>query len=186
MRLIALAALVTCFFSAEPVSATDALNIYTDNQRTSCLITDVAPGPISLYVFHENTPEAVWSRFRVVADEGFTAVFVSHSVPPGFLYLGEPMVDYTVSYGGCWIGTFLVTTLVFDAFGTSEPCARVWLDDAPSSYLPGELLTSDCTEGLKIPVTNGPAVANYIVACPAWCIVATETSTWGSVKALYR
>ncbi len=164
MRIVAL---VLAGFFAGSAWAVDSLNIYADAERSSCLISDVAPGPITIYIFHENSPEAVWSKFRVVADEGFTAVFVSHSVPPEFLYLGDPMVDYTVAYGGCRIDTFLISTLVFDGAGTSEACAHVWLDDAPSSYLPGELLTSDCTEELRIPSTNGPAVVNYN-GCPAW------------------
>ena len=186
MRITRLAAVaVVAVLSAAPATATESLNIYGDAEHSSCLISDVAPGPITLYIFHENTPEAFWSMFRVAADGGFTGLLVSHSVPPGFFYLGDPMVDYSISYGGCRLGTFLIATLVFDGFGTSETCAHIWLDDAPSSYLPGELLTSGCSEELKIPATNGPAVVNYD-DCPAWCITATEESSWGRIKALYR
>jgi hypothetical protein len=162
------------------------ISIFSDTGGTNCLVTDHQPGMISLYIVQRYSSGAVASQFRVETSDGFTGVYVSHSVAPGFLDLGSPPDDYSVSYSGCVTGDFLVATLIYQGFGTSAACSHIEIRPAPTSPVPGEIAIVDCSSNLVAGTTFGPAVVNYQGECLVWCIGAVESSTWGKIKAMYR
>ncbi len=163
----------------------NVLNIFSDAQGTNCLVSDIQPGIITVYVFH-STIGATASQFRIATDAGFTGSYISHQVASPFLEMGTPPVDYSVAYCCfCYTGSFLVATISYLGLGTSAPCSHISIEPAPTSPIPGEVAVIDCDFELAVPNTSGPAVVNY-TNCAAWCIGATESSTWGRIKALYR
>ena len=178
-------AVAAVLFPAIGLCQLNVLNIFSDPQGTNCLITDAQPGIIAIYVFH-NTNEAIASQFRIATDAGFTGTYISHQVAPTFLDLGTPPVDYSVSYASCAIGSFLVTTVVYFGVGTSAPCSQISIAPAPTSPIPGQVAVVQCVLDVVVGHSNGPAVVNYTGACFGWCIGATEPSSWGRIKALYR
>jgi hypothetical protein len=77
-----------------------------------------------------------------------------------------------------------VVRLTYQVVGTSAPCAT--LEVVP---YPGEdyLRAWDCSGNAVEARTFGPLWVNYIPSCGSlWCVLATEETTWGRVKALYR
>lgn len=163
-----------------------SINIFADPGGGSCLVSDLEPGPIALYLIVWGSSGTTASQFRLATDGGFTGVYVSQAPAPGFLALGEPPVDYAVAYGGCMTGSFLIATVTYFGFGTSSDCSHIEIRAAPTSPLPGEIAAVTCDNQLVATSSHGPAVVNYRHGCPAWCIGATEPSTWGRIKALYR
>lgn len=185
MRNASVAVLMTILLASKPVFA-DTLDIFSDSQGMNCLVTDNAPGTIPIYIFHDVGPQGTTaSQFRVATDAGFTGVYISHQVAPGFLYLGTPPDDYSVAYSSCMLGRFLISTVNYLGFGTSAACSHIWLAAAPTSPIPGEMAVIACFEPLTVPLTH-IAVVNFTGSCPAWCIGATEPTSWGKIKALYR
>ena len=181
---LGLAAMVL-FFPSTGLCQLNVLNIFSDVQGTDCLVSDTHPGTITIYVFH-HTNGATASQFRIATDAGFTGTYISHQVAPPFLDLGTPPDDYAVSYCCfCYVGSFLVTTINYLGFGTSAPCSHMSIEPAPTSPIPGEVAIVNCDFDVSIGHTSGPAVVNFS-SCPAWCINATEPSSWGAIKALYR
>ena len=144
------------------------------------------PGVNSFYVIHKFSVGRVASQFRIDDATGLTPF--AQTSP--FLPVGTWNVDLSIAYGECLVGSFIVMTLDFLWLGTPLPTNCNHLIEvlpAPTSPLPGNIVIVDCAQ----PVGNVyAATGNYSVYgspfCGPYCTVATEESTWGSVKALYR
>jgi hypothetical protein len=163
-----------------------SLGIFSDMNGWGCMVDDVAPGFIATYVIHQNVGGATAVQFRVATEQGFTGVYSSHQEGSGFLGIGLPPEDYSVAYGGCIDGTFLVATIIYQGFGTSTACSHIEVAPAPTSPLPGEIVAADCNfQYLRLPAYRFLEV-NHQEACPLCYVNAVEPSTWGRVKALYR
>ena len=177
---------IVMVWASRAVGAAGTIDLFSDPVGGSCIIADHEPGPLTIYVLHRNTEAVAAAQFAVVGDPGFTASFLSMTVPSNFLFIGTPE-DLSIAYQGCLSGSFLIATLTYQGYGTSTACSHVWVRPAPTSPIPGEIAVLDeCSFHLAVGATWGPLVVNYLNQCPAWCIVATEPTSWGKIKALYR
>jgi hypothetical protein len=118
-------------------------------------------------------------RFRVAASPGFTGVWLSDATP--YYKVGSSPTDLEVGFNKCLIGTNLVATITYQVFGTST-CSDLSIA-APAGFIAP--FFDDC--GFEeIPLfNNGPLHVNCSGSfnCSP---VATEPTTWGRVKSLYR
>ena len=157
---------------------------FSDAAGTNCLLEDHSPGTLNVYVVHTTVPGGATAVQFAVTATGFTGTFLSATPAPGFLYLGDAS-DYSVAFGGCYIGTFLVATFQYQGYGTSENCSSLNVSPAPTSPAPGQVVSISCDCCVDVLSTN-PLVVNSTQECLACTANATEESSWGRVKALYR
>ncbi len=184
----ALGAVAIMSLAVASVDIADAIPgglVILDESGLNCIFSDTQPGTLTLHLFHTHTGGAQASQFRIEAVGGFTGVLLSSTPTPGFLTLGDVTTDYSIAYGGCQVGSFPIATVVYQVFGTSSTCSRVDIKPAPTSAIPGAVVSYSCESVLESASTL-PAIINYTDGCIAWCISGTESSTWGKIKALYR
>jgi hypothetical protein len=151
------------------VAMADHFGVYTDNTGSSCLL---APGFTSgATVIEKFSAGSTGSRFKVSLPAG--TQFFSFST--GFTPVGDIRTDLAVGYGVCIPGDIVIGTLV--AILTPGT-----IQVLPSDGGFANIIYTDCGFAEK-PATGGTAHVGEAGGCNE---VATEPSTWGQVKALYR
>lgn len=154
------------------------LSLYSDAALTQCSLSDVVPGTANVYLTELPNGGATGSRFRVAASPGFTGVWLSETSP--FTTIGNSQTDLSVGFGNCRDGRFVVLTMTYQLYGTSE-CSQLSFTPALGQT---ELYCLDCSFGMEC---NGlyPLYVNCSGShgCDP---LPVESTTWGSVKALYR
>jgi hypothetical protein len=160
------------------------IGVYADAGAGACTLDDSQPRAFDLFVVHTDMDGMLSSRFRVVESSGFTATYVGESIATN-LHFGDLHSGIDVIYDLCSAGSLLLATISYDGHGTSEPCSTVEIAEfAPSTT--GQPETMDCNFGWFPAAPFGPLLVNPTDQCSQWCVVATEATTWGRVKALYR
>jgi hypothetical protein len=166
--------------AAGPVLAAHSIGIYADELAQSCEISDPGGGvQKTFYIVHTNEDLGViGSAWQLQWDPGMTMVWVGDDATPLFK-VGDAMNGAQISYTQCTTGTFKIDSVTMLSFGTSAPCSYLRLGPHPTQ---GRVMV-DC--GFRyMPFTSGEAIVNANGTCA--CTVATEPTTWGTVKALYR
>jgi hypothetical protein len=161
-----------------PASA-DRLSIYSDAALTQYTIDDSVPRVVTLYVAGYLF-ESSGVRFSVRPGPGFTGVWLSDT--SAFYPYGSSPTDIAIGFGRCVTSrSVLILTMSYQMFGTSSPCSE--LRAAP----PDGFLYAIGTQCGADEVIIWPLDKLY-ANCPNPPIppVATESSTWGKVKSLYR
>jgi len=138
-----------------------------------------------------NANGAAAAQFKVSDTSG---LFPTTQTTP-FLSLGTWNTDLSVSYGACLTGDINVMTLNFFWFGTPiTGCNnRLEIVAAPTSPIPGAIATVECDFQTLTPALGGRAFIDPNIVCLGSCgdlepcqPVATESRTWGGIKALYQ
>lgn len=165
------------------VAMADHIGIFTDQTGTSgdnCTLVPTDFSPFTVYVVHQTDVGATGSVFKVVNNSGYS---ISAAVLGGYLSIGDAFTDLSLAYGGCTPGDFAVLSL--NGFGFPVPgpvCGEVLVVNAPSQ---ATIIAVDCIFA-EIPASGGKFVFNSNETCPCIAPNATEESTWGKVKSLYR
>jgi hypothetical protein len=138
--------------------------------------------PVSLYIVHEVSVGAVGSRWSV--SNGVTQ-FVSLGYTCGGVSIsGDPADGVMVGYGGCVASPHSACRLDYMKL-TGDPivgCYHMRVEPFPGD---SDVLVTDCA------MVDKAATGGYFSfelpphSCDD-CAVGIETTTWGSVKALYR
>lgn len=170
LLLVAAALMVASVAMATP----DHISVYTDATASSCNLASGFTSTATV-VYHGFTPGgSTGCRFKVVGPAG-SNIF---SLTTTWVTIGNIANDLSMAFGGCVEGTFSLGTI-----------AAIWAPGNGGAVVaadgfPGILMT-DCLFG-EYPATGG----TFCVAAPSECFctppVATEPSTWGKVKSLYR
>lgn len=174
-----------------------AIGIYADQYASECGIRDVA-GPRTLYVVLKFNPGSRSSSFRVEESSGLTATLLSFSSPYAGV-TGDPMSGIAIAHDGqCTVGDVISLELQMLFMGTSPPCSWLRIAGHPSS-IDGEPEVYDCALnrhaatwlGIHVDPNLGcfcPGGTDHLCpACrPGMEPVATSSTTWGRIKALYR
>ena len=155
------------------VARADHLGVYSDGSGASCAL---APGFTSTAtVLHKFTLGTRGSSFGLELPAG--SVFFGFSTafsPP----LPPEAGTITLDYGTCLQGSFVVGTIV----AILEP-GTLWV--RPGGGLANVMVT-DCDLVEKAATCGGAYVGPNLGYCPSCETVATEQTTWGAVKSLYR
>ena len=159
----------------------DHIGIYSDDSGSSCNLISAGGPPFTetTAVIHSFATGATGVRFKIdqSAATGISVVGMGTTFVP----IGSFATDLSVAYGNCLSGSIVVGHLQI-----------IWLT-APSGTLSVVKPQTDLYNSIRYwdcamvdhPATGGHAVingSNSSCADPT----AVETSTWGSVKALYR
>jgi hypothetical protein len=153
------------------VAMADHLGIYADTQGTSCALG--APGFYNLnaHVMHKFSAGTTGSRFKITVPVG-SMIFAFNSP---FLASGIPTSDESVGYGGCQTGSFVIGSLV-----AQLTAGQLKIEVAD---LQPFLMHTDCTF-TELPIHGGAAYVGTTGDCEE--PLATQQSTWGKVKSLYK
>jgi hypothetical protein len=171
-----------------PASAQSGGNItvYADPAGSLCSIADQSPGQFSVFVLHTNMTGMFTADLRVFEGAGFTASFVSENIP--FVHIGTFRDGVSIAYGLCSEGSLLLGTITYLGNGTSAPCSIVNTTGNPN--FPGAPTAYPVTQTCYFELLPAPSTTalhvNPTTECQQSCAVATQPSTWGNVKALYR
>jgi len=153
------------------VAMADHLGIYTDASGASCDLG--APGFFNgnAVVVHKFSPATTGVRFKIALPVG-SSIFAFNTL---YNAGGQASTDISVGYGGCLSGSFPVGSLVASLLpGTLQIVA---------ADLQTNIQYTDCSFN-ELVATGGSAYVGGTGPCNE--PTATETSTWGQVKALYR
>jgi hypothetical protein len=163
-----------------------SIGVFSDQTATSCDITDVNLDFVNAYILHVNADEANTSEFMLTIDGDINMTFLSGTVNPAMLSLGQLQTGIVITYVGCKTSfPLLLATLQFFGTGTTTSCGKVRLVGSPNSGS-GEVEVVDCNSNI---IVLGPEAGSAMVhstpgACN--CDVATQESSWSQIKALYQ
>jgi len=156
----------------------DHIGIYSDDSGSSCNLTPTIPLTETTAVIHKFAVGTVGSRFKV--DTSATTGVNLLGIATTFVPIGSVSSDLSVMYGSCLSGSIVVGHLqIFWLGGT--PAGTLSVVKTP---LYATVLFRDCAN-VDYPATGGHATING-TGSDCGEPLAVESSTWGSVKALYR
>lgn len=165
---------------AIPAMAVQTIGVFSDAAATSCEISD--PGgnaQVKVYIVQTSDVQpVVGSAWKLEWDAGMSMDYVSDDATP-YLKNGDALNGASVYYFTCTAGTILIDTVTFLSHGTSAPCSYMRLGPHPTQ---GRVIIQCNFAGTPFPGSEG--IVNSNDTCR--CTLATEPTTWGSVKALYR
>jgi hypothetical protein len=168
-RMLPWAIVVAMAVQAPVAGARSHIGIYSDESGYSCL---VASGfNQNVIVIHKLYFESsVGARFKMTLPSGSTFFTFQTS----FNATGALTSDLSLGYGQCLTGSVVLGNVV--AVLAEGPMEIVAAD------LQATIIAVDCTFA-EFEASGGPA---YAGTCCDPCIGATEATTWGKVKSLYR
>jgi len=161
--------------------AAHSIGIFDDAAATSCEISDPGgPSTKLIYIVHTNelAVPVGGSAWKLEWDAAMTMTWISDSSP--FFRVGNAQDGISIAYVPCAGGTFLIDTVSMMSAGTSTPCSRFRLVAHPTQGL----AILRCGSYDPMAFVPGEGIVNPNVSCA--CTVATEPTTWGRVKSLYR
>jgi len=153
------------------VAMADHLGVYSDCTGSSCLLAAGFNNGATAVV-HKFSLGATYSRWKTTFPAG-SNVF-GFTTQNSYPFIGNSATDISVAYGTCISGSFCIGT--FTAILAPGEVVLSAADGQPT------VLWADCDFG-EFAGTGGSAWVGLTGDCRE---VATEQSTWGSVKALYR
>lgn len=164
---------------AANVAFADHIGIYGDTGGTSCTLALTTPfAPTNVYVIHKFTAGTTGSRWKVID----TSTLFQAGSSSIYAVLGAPYTGASVGYGNCLAPSVNAMTLSFVWFNQPITCGKLEIVTDP---IVTGIIVTDCNFAEK-PATGGQFFFNANGTCVNCNEVATETTTWGTIKALYR
>lgn len=198
MLLIGSAAFPLLFLvgSLQAQIVTDVIQPYETTPGT-CIIFDNLPGARTVTVYHR-FGFALATRFKVSAGPDVTMVYVGETHYFANT-LGDSQAGIQVCYGECFLPhDSPLVTINYLSFGTSGSCSEIGIVPHPDA----ETLDVIGCDGIPRAAGGGAMLVNQTancIQCPPLIRyfsgtpvafgcgpLAVETTTWGSIKALYR
>lgn len=158
------------------------IDIYADMNHSSCeLFDNVQPPVVLVYYFLSGAAQSNAVRFSAPRPACWLgATFAGDSGP--HTRVGNSQGDWSIAFGFCLSGTVFLAQTAYLVSGQGVPCCQ--LSAVASPYGSFEYL--DCSFR-QFPVTTGQKLTiNPDASCHCSQPLATEATTWGRVKSLYR
>lgn len=191
-RLVLVHILIGFLFSMIPIAAHAGwggrVELYSDASLSQCTLTDTSPAIADIYVFHKMSTWTIIDgasgiTFRLGSSAGFTGGWLEDIIPPGLVASGSSQTGIAVGYG-CWHNTdVMVLRARYQMQGTSQPCSFVEVLPQPGHPW---IETMTCGYWDFLPVDGDRIQVNPDASCPCEIPVATQSTTWGRIKAMYR
>ena len=161
------------------------IGVFSDVNGTDCNLADTAPGLLSFYAVNVNAVGSTACQFAAVLPSCWTGSGASWLSDTGVwpVTIGNSQGGVSVGYGQCLSGSIQALTINVFAQGGAPACCQVTVSADPN--LPsGQIELVDCGGGLEqVGSVGGTLTINSDGTCD--CDVATQESTWGTLKAIY-
>lgn len=192
MRFIPLLWLIGAFVvcAAAPAGAGGRIALYADADRQGCELVDVYPGVVQIHIFYEGDLAAQSVLFAAPTPECWKgAAWIGDVVFDPFLSgLGDthdPAKGAMINLRGCRAAPVYLGYMSFMHEGRSRSCCIYEITGSQDTEDPSVI---DC-DGEIVAVETGDLLVNPNPGCgcsDGLIVVATERTTWGQVKSLYR
>jgi hypothetical protein len=181
---------VTLLCGAAWAQGVRSLAFYGDEFRTRCDVVNTEQGLVDIHMFltgSQNTANTV-TFYAPTPDCWAGAAWIGDTINGAYLFLGSThnaSYGITITFVGCRDLPVYLGKMSFLASG-SEPCCHY--DVLPGqATLVNQLRIIDCDGNpVEIPYTSVTINPDEGCPCDGLLPVATEESTWGRVKSLYR
>jgi hypothetical protein len=176
---------------SQAAHATDGgrVALYSDASLSQCTLSDAGPGTADIYVVHRIAGSdaaaygVVGIMFSLAPSAGFNGTWLEDIVPAGMLGNGISPSGIAVGYISCRSVDTVVLNARYQIYGTSSTCSNLEAAPHPNNCC---IITSTCTFQDFLEVDGGRLVINADQSCLCDATVATESTTWGRIKAMYR
>lgn len=167
-----------------------------------CLLNnDGGPGLREVYIRLSFNPGTTAARFMLVPTPGATMTYLSESVP--FSHTGNTQSGITICFGSCLnvSQVNLIATITYMSYGTDARCSELRVVPYPGEEV---VEVMNCTGGAVSAYVADLQLLPQVLPFPIPCDcqgyhrfsgvpqvfdcqpLASESATWGRVKALYR
>jgi hypothetical protein len=176
---------------ASPAVAQNRIELHPDINMGACAISEpLMPPIVQVYVFITGPATATGARFSVPKPGCWVgSTWLGDALPPGTAVIGTSQSDWSLAfYHGGWpcsgsqTPPIYIGAISFLISNQSQPCCHV-------EAVPGLAYSfTDCNFA-EHPLEPGvPMVVNPDASCgcQGGILTATESVTWGRVKAMYR
>jgi hypothetical protein len=176
----------------------DEIGLFADSSGGSCDIQDSGPGVVTVQVWHGANvePLVLGSRFKLELSPGATLTYLYETVYVPVLE-GDTQSGITLCYGTCRQAPAIVAAVTYQTYGTSATCSSIEVVPHPDA---DGIESIGCEAGFRTAVGYQLNINANAGDCPVcegtlygetsgfdFCQpIATERSTWGEIKALYR
>jgi len=188
MKRLILAALLMVLFMAAYASADPIYKVELsgDNALASCAVAGDGGGLVAVHMFLTGTTDVTAVILRAPVPSCWAgAVWVGDQLAEPWLALGDSQADIglSIAFGEC--RSLPVYLGYINYFGVpASPCCELYAVGSPTQFngTPG---IANCSF-VEYAATGGRVLINADSTCPCQQPLATQQSTWGGVKALYR
>ncbi len=171
---------------AVPALAQDRIELYADQQGTSCEIAEPTSPPIvQVHVFITGPTNVTGVRFKAPQPDCWVgATWLGDRT--AFGGIGNSQTDWSIGFGTCLstAGGAYVGSIAYLISNQAQPCCVVTAVPA------GEFVITDCSANFVAhdlePTKSLVVNPSQACSCQSSLTTAVEPRTWGSVKALYR
>ena len=159
--------------------------LYADAALSECSLTDTSPGIVDVYVVHslQGYPGALQAAFALAPSAGFNGAWLEDILSAGLGASGVSPSGIYVFSSTCWFNDKLLLHVRYQMQGESSPCS--FLAAVPHPDWPW-IVALSCGFTEPIVVDGSRIFVNPDSTCPCEVPVATESTTWGRIKAMYR
>jgi hypothetical protein len=177
---------------ASAARASTFIDLFADQSGTQCSLVDHA-GLTPIYVFLGGSAAATAVQFaapRPACWVGATWVgdgFPGPRGPFGNTQTGIQLPLFAPGVGECKTPPTLICTMYFTTTGAAQSCCDMVV--VPPTIFPGEpypIEYLDCNLGAYQAFAGHKVTINPSASCQCSGPLATEPTTWGRVKSLYR
>jgi hypothetical protein len=187
MRKILLSVVILVLTASMAFAQDHRVGIFADSGGASCAVNDAAAGLLAFYILEINAPGSTGCEYSAPLPSCYTssgASFLSDTQVFS-VNIGNSQTGISTAFGACLVGDIHVLTINTFAQGATGPCCVYPLLPQPinglnytdcGSPFPTKFQLDGGQSGLINPVTPG---------CECADIIPTESTTWGSVKAMW-
>jgi hypothetical protein len=183
--MLVMAALFGSLLAATSAQAEITVRLFSDEAGTSCELAAV-PGLVRVYMFKTGSDGATGVRFSAPMPACWAgATYAVDQIAPGLTAVGNSQSDLIILLGGCMSGTVLLGDIAYIQGPNDTACCAYPVLPASNQV---SILATDCVFAEVVAGGLPSLVVNPTPACPtdACRPLATNPTTWGQVKALYR
>jgi hypothetical protein len=171
------------FVYVTPALAQDRIELWADQNMSTCSITEAASPPIvQVHVFITGSMSATGVRFTAPKPACWVgATFVGDELEPA-VSIGHSQGDWSIAWGFCATTPKYLGVINYLTSGQALPCCKV--DALPAmqfAFTDCAFVEHELGESKSIMVNPDASCG-----CQSGITTAAETTSWGRVKALYR
>lgn len=171
--------------AGNPIPVGGPISAYADPTGADVCLYDTGVGILDVYIVHNTTltyPQgASASQFAAPKPACLAGTYLDESSP--FPTVGNSQTGIAIAYGGCQSqGPLLILTIRYAVTGnTPAGCAYEVVPDPADPT--GAVTFVDCSSTVQETWGGVAFINGYDPLCAP---VATEETTWGRIKSLYR
>jgi hypothetical protein len=158
-------AVVGLTVSTASLAQNDRIELFTDQEMTTCGLVHDGPAIRSIYMFHTGSALVTASEFSVPKPACWTgATYVGETIADGLLSIGNSQTDLSIAYGTCALPPVYLGRIDYAVAGTAPSCCMI--SAAPAQTSPPGIWVVDCSFQQRFGAPGAQVTVNPTAACP--------------------